>query len=92
MQSGDVLVAVNGRNVRGSSIQAVAQLILGPIGSSVILSPLQLGRINHAPTHYPPHPVSVISVINVCFQCQLVLRRNGIAFSVSASRKRPAPK
>ena len=40
VQSGDVLVAVNGRNVRGSSIQAVAQLILGPIGSSVILSPI----------------------------------------------------
>ncbi len=37
VQSGDVLVAVNGRNVRGSSIQAVAQLILGPIGSSVPL-------------------------------------------------------
>jgi hypothetical protein len=39
VQSGDVLVAVNGRNVRGSSIQAVAQVILGPIGSSVTPTP-----------------------------------------------------
>jgi hypothetical protein len=81
VQSGDILVAVNGRNVRGCSIQAVAQLILGPIGSSVSLFIILISCVCHS------------CGVVLCFaykrlQCHMVLRRKGVAFNVSASRKR----
>lgn len=87
---GDVLVSVDGRDIRGLGTDAIARLITGPAGSSVELTLLRAGggasEVGPACVLGPhPEPASGDGV------CQVTLARSLAGFVSGRPRASPAP-